>query len=91
VDRANRPDQKTFKCVLCGYQVHADHNASGNLASRYGDEELMACTRKEQIKALLLRRHAHWKQHNRLTVVEPPVQLGLWGDSFSSPASTDEG
>jgi len=88
VDRANRPNQQTFCCVVCGYRTHADHNASGNLASRFGDEELAACKRKEQIKALLLSRHEQWKQHNRLTVVEPPVQLGLWDHS---PASTDVG
>ena len=27
VYRANRPDQNTFRCVFCGYEDHADHNA----------------------------------------------------------------
>lgn len=79
VDRANRPDQQTFCCVRCGYRDHADHNASLNLASRFGDTNLAACKHKEEIKALLLWRHEDWKQKNRLAVVQPPVQLGLWG------------
>lgn len=28
----NRPEQKTFKCVKCGFKVNADYNASQNLA-----------------------------------------------------------
>ncbi len=77
VARANRPNQQTFCCVVCGYRSHADYNASGNLVNRHGDDELATCTRKEQIKALLLRRHEHWKQQQRLDVAQPPVQLGL--------------
>ena len=77
VDRANRPNQQTFCCVVCGYRDHADRNAALNLASRCGDEELAVCKRKEQIKALLLLRHEQWKQHFGLAVVQPPVQLGL--------------
>ena len=88
LDRANRPNQQTFCCVVCGYRDHADHNASVNLASRFGDEELAACKSKEQIKALLLRRHTVWKQQFGLAVVQPPVQLGLWA---CSETSTDVG
>ncbi len=84
VDRANRPNQQTFCCVVCGFRDHADHNASVTLASRFDDKELAACQRKEHIKALLLRRHSFWKQHFGLVVVQPPVQLGLWGDSGTS-------
>ena len=73
VDRTNRPNQQTFCCGVCGYRDHADHNASVNLASRFRDAELSACQKKEQIKALLLRRHEEWKQIHRLTVVGPPV------------------
>ncbi len=87
-DRANRPDQKTFKCVVCGYEDHADHNASVNLARRFGDKELAACRNKGEIKALLMKRYEDRKQKNRLAVVEPPVQLGLWA---RSEASTDVG
>jgi transposase len=43
VVRANRVSQQTFCCVHCGYQDHADHNASLNVASRWGDQELAAC------------------------------------------------
>jgi hypothetical protein len=88
VDRTNRPNQQTFCCGVCGYRDHADHNASVNLASRFRDAELSACQKKEQIKALLLRRHEEWKQIHRLTVVEPPVQLSL---RARSETSTDVG
>jgi hypothetical protein len=88
VDRTNRPNQQTFCCRVCGYRDHADHNASVNLASRFRDAELSACQKKEQIKALLLRRHEVWKQIHRLTVVEPPVQLRL---RARSETSTDVG
>lgn len=91
VDRVNRPNQQTFCCVVCGYRDHADHNAALNLATRWGDQELGACKNKGQIKALLLRRHAVWKQQFGLAVVQPPVQLGLCGDSVSSATSTDVG
>jgi len=86
VDRANRVSQQTFCCVHCGYQDHADHNASLNLASRWEDQELAACQNKGQIKALLLRRHEEWKQLFGLAVVQPAVQLGWWDDP---PTSTD--
>ncbi len=88
VDRKNRPNQQTFCCRVCGYTVHADKNASLNIASRLGDQELRACQSRQEIKALLLRRHEQWKQNFGLVVVQPPVQLGLWA---SSPASTDVG
>lgn len=88
VDRKNRPNQQTFCCRVCGHTVHADLNASQNLAARLHDEELRACQNRQSIKALLLKRHGQWKQKFRFLVVEPPVQLGLWE---SSQASTDVG
>src|SRR6266699_2721429 len=36
VDRANRRTQQTFKCVVCGYEDHADHKAAVTLAGRWG-------------------------------------------------------
>src|SRR6266516_1704128 len=42
-DRANRPDQQTFCCVVCGHSAHADLNAALNIGRRCGDEELQAC------------------------------------------------
>ncbi len=63
-DRANRPDQQTFCCIVCGYRTHADHNAATNLARRLGDEELHACIRKEEVKAMLMQQHETWKQKN---------------------------
>ncbi len=85
VDRANRPNQQTFLCRVCGYGTHADCNASQNLASRFGDNELAACKGKKEVKTLLIWRHEAWKQTYGLAVVQPPVQLGLF------EASTDVG
>ncbi|GHO80348.1 hypothetical protein KSD_81190 [Ktedonobacter sp. SOSP1-85] len=88
VDRKNRPNQQTFCCRVCGHTAHADINASRNLASRLNDKELRACQNRQEVKALLMRRHEQWKQKCRFLVVEPPVQLGLWA---RSETSTDVG
>jgi transposase len=63
-DRANRPDQQTFCCQVCGYEAHADVNAATNIERRVGDEELRACKDRQEIKALLMQRHETWKKHN---------------------------
>src|SRR6266849_4482244 len=78
VDRANRPNQQTFCCVICGHEDHADHNASVNLAGRWEDRELAACQNKAEVKALLLKRHEAWKMKDRVFVVGPAVQLSIW-------------
>ena len=82
VDRANRPNQKTFSCVVCGYSAHADHKAAGTLASRWGDRELAACHTKEEVKDLLMKRHEEWKKQNqsyyRAEKIGPATQLSLW-------------
>jgi len=83
-DRANRPNQGSFRCIVCHHSEHADHNAAVNLASRFGDKELAACKNKQEVKALLLSRHENWKQQHRIVVVDPPAQLGLWGDLEAS-------
>ena len=88
VDRKNRPNQQTFCCKVCDHTTHADLNASQNIAARLYDEELRACTSRAEVKALLMRRHEHWKQKFRIAVVDPPIQLGLWA---SSETSTDVG
>jgi transposase len=80
VDRNNRPNQQTFCCQVCGHTVHADLNASGNLAARLHDEELATCRSRQEVKAVLAQRHEHWKQTFGLAVVQPAVQLGLWDD-----------
>lgn len=63
-DRANRPNQQTFCCVVCGYSAHADLNASINIEHRLADDELRACKDRKEVKALLLRRHQAWKQQH---------------------------
>jgi transposase len=73
VDRKNRPTQQTFCCKVCGRKAHADNNASENIASRLDDRALQACQNRQEVKALLMRRHEQWKQTHRLVVVQPPV------------------
>jgi Putative transposase DNA-binding domain len=64
VERANRPNQQTFCCVVCGYSTHADLNAALNIEHRWGDDELRACKDRKAVKALLMQRHQAWKtQH----------------------------
>ena len=84
-DRANRPDQSTFACVVCQHRDHADHNAALHVANRFGDTALAACTNKAEVKARLLRRHEEWKKQDGLAVVQPAVQLGLCDHSQASP------
>jgi hypothetical protein len=64
MDRANRPNQQTFCCRVCGHNTHADLNAAINIQHRLGDEELRACRGRKAVKALLLRRHQEWKKQN---------------------------
>lgn len=64
VDRANRPDQHTFCCVVCGFQTHADLNAATNIARRVGDLDLQACKDRQAVKSLLMQRHEAWKQQH---------------------------
>jgi len=63
-DRANRPNQQTFCCVVCGHCTHADLNAAINIACRWNDTELQACKDRKAIKVLLMQRHQAWKQQN---------------------------
>ncbi len=60
-DRKNRPNQQTFCCQVCGFQAHADINASRNIKNRWNDAELRACKDRKEIKALLMQRHQTWK------------------------------
>jgi Putative transposase DNA-binding domain/Probable transposase len=64
VDRANRPDQQTFCCRVCGHSMHADLNAAINIRGRLGDEAMRACKNRKAVKALLLLRHQEWKIQN---------------------------
>jgi len=61
-DRLNRPNQQTFCCKVCGFEAHADHNASVNISRRVGDRQLRACRDRKAIKAVLMKRHEAWTQ-----------------------------
>jgi transposase len=63
-DRASRPDQQTFCCVVCGFQTHADLNAAINIERRWGDTELRACKDRKEVRALLVQRHQEWRKQN---------------------------
>lgn len=63
-DKANRPDQQTFCCQVCGYEAHADLNAAINIAHRVNDAALSACKDRHAVKALLMQRHEGWKHHH---------------------------
>jgi hypothetical protein len=62
VERSNRPAQQTFCCGVCGWQMHADHNAAVNIAARYGDREIQATKTRQELKALLDARHQRWRE-----------------------------
>jgi len=61
VARSNRPEQQTFCCGVCGWQMHADHDAAVNIAARLGDRELQATRTRQELKALLDARHQRWR------------------------------
>ena len=63
-DRANRPDQQTFCCVVCGFQTHADLNAAVNIERRAGDSALHLCKDRQAVKSLLMQRHEAWRQQH---------------------------
>jgi hypothetical protein len=70
-DRKNRPNQRTFRCQVCGFETHADHNASVNISRRVGDRQLRACQDRTAIKAVLMRRHEAWKQQQGMGNTNP--------------------
>jgi hypothetical protein len=70
-DRKNRPDQRTFRCQVCGFEAHADHNASVNISRRIGDRALRACKDRKAIKAVLMKRHGAWKQQQGMGNIRP--------------------
>ena len=70
-DRKNRPDQRTFRCQMCGFEAHADYNASVNLSRRVGDRQLRACRDRTAIKAVLMTRHEAWKQQQSMGDIHP--------------------
>ncbi len=62
VARSNRPAQQTFCCGVCGWQMHADHNAAVNIAARLSNREIQATRTRQELKALLDARHQRWRQ-----------------------------
>ncbi len=73
-DRTNRPDQRTFRCQVCGFEAHADHNASVNISRRVGDKQLRACKDRSAIKAVLMKRHEAWKQQQGMGNMGPLIR-----------------
>lgn len=70
--RANRPDQRTFRCTVCGHEgVHADIEAALTILSRKDDDELRQASWPEAIKAILDRRHAEWLAQRAARSVAP--------------------
>jgi transposase len=88
-DRKNRPDQRTFRCQACGWQAHADHNASVNIARRLGDRQLRTCKDRKAIKLLLMKRHEAWKQQQGREHISPEKRRKR-GASSASALSTKE-
>jgi transposase len=75
--RKNRPDQRTFRCQVCGFEAHADVNGSVNVSRRKDDRALQACKDRKAIKALLMKRHEQWKkEHGRETSQAKPKRQG---------------
>jgi transposase len=70
-DRKNRPDQRTFRCQMCGLEAHADYNAAINLSRRVGDKHLRTCRDRKTIKAVLMQRHEAWKQQQGMESTSP--------------------
>ena len=62
VSRANRIEQQTFCCQVCGLRRHADENAALNHQARFADREIQRCGSKEAVKALLDSRHVAFMQ-----------------------------
>ncbi len=85
-DRTNRPDQRTFHCQVCGFEAHADYNASVNLSRRVGDRPLRACRDRTAIKAVLIARHEAWKQQQGVGNTSPVTRRKR--GMFSFPASS---
>lgn len=57
VSRANRPDQRTFRCQACGFTINADENAALNHQARFDDRKMRACSTKDEVRTLLHARH----------------------------------
>src|SRR6266852_454288 len=85
-DRTNRPDQRTFRCQVCGLEAHADHNAAVNLSRRVGDRPLCACRDRSAIKAVLMQRHEAWKQQQGMGNTSP-VKRRKRGKSSATASS----
>ena len=85
-DRKNRPDQRTFRCQVCGFEAHADTNGSLNISRRIGDTQLRACKDRTAIKAVLMQRHEAWKQQQGMGDTRP-VKRRKRGPSSSSLTS----
>ena len=88
-DRTNRPDQRTFRCQVCGFAAHADYNAAVNLSRRVGDRQLRACGDRSAIKAVLMQRHEAWKQQQGMGNTSPVKREAREGSPRLLPHPSD--
>jgi transposase len=82
-DHKNRPEQRTFRCQVCGFEAHADTNGSLNISRRIGDRQLRACKDRKAIKAVLMKRHEAWKQQQGMGDTHPVKRRKRWASSSS--------
>ncbi|MBA2680283.1 MAG: transposase [Ktedonobacteraceae bacterium] len=82
-DRKNRPNQQTFCCKVCGFEAHADYNASVNISRRVGDRRLRACKDRTAIKVVPMTRHDAWKQQQGVGNIGPLKRRKLEASSDS--------
>ena len=87
-DRKNRPDQRTFRCQVCGFETHADINGATNVSRRKDDKALQKCKDRKAIKALLLTRHEQWKQQHGGDVSQTKVKRRGKGTKAQKPSGS---
>lgn len=58
--RENRPDQATFRCLMCGHEENADLQASRVIAGRSGDDEIIGLKHQQVGNVLRERFMRRW-------------------------------
>ena len=62
--RANRKDRGHFKCIMCGFKMHADVVGGKNISSR-SSAEFQKLNAKDKIRQLLAEKHDKWRDLQR--------------------------